>query len=283
MTVKELINRKFMNPKLLVFDLDGTLLDSKKKISKANIEEITKLKESGVAIAIATARPLAGFADVRNWLDLDGTNSYFISLCGSMVRDGYGKLIESNPVDVEDFHYIDELAKKDKLQAAFYTDYDAYINGEMACDQLLHDLKNLALVVKDIREYDCKNPIGKFVIFGQSDDLDKFMKKYENELSEKFYTMRNNHYMYEIHNKDAGKLEGYKTLLSYTGIDNNKSIVFGDSTNDIRLLSYAGYGVAPQNAKDSVKDVADYVADSDNNSDFIADFLINNIDTKVTL
>lgn len=267
-----------MNLKLLVFDLDGTLLDKKKKISKANIEEITKLKERGVIIAIATARPLMGFADVRNWLNLNTSNSYFISLCGSMVRDGCGKLIDSSSVDVEDFYFIDNLAKKEKLQAAFYTDYDVYINGEKACDELLHDLKNLGLVAKDMREYDRKNPIGKFVIFGQSDDLDKFMSKYDSELSEKFYTMRNNHYMYEIHNKDAGKLEGYKELLSHIDIDNNKAIVFGDSTNDIKLLSFAGCGVAPNNAKESVKNVANYVSEFDNNSDFIADFLINNID-----
>lgn len=42
--------------KLLLFDLDGTLLNSHKKISKANLEAINKCKEAGYLIGIATAR-----------------------------------------------------------------------------------------------------------------------------------------------------------------------------------------------------------------------------------
>lgn len=275
MIVKGLTKIEIMNPKLIVFDLDGTLLDDKKKISNANKDSITKLKESGISIAIATARPLMGFAYVRNLLNLYDLKSYFISLCGSMISDGYGNLIDSNPVDIIDFIKIDKLAKKENLQAAFYTDYDVYINGEVISDALLHDLNNLNFVAKNINEYKDDNPVGKFVVFGDNRFLDIFESKYGNILSEKFFTMRNNNYMYEIHNKKAGKLSGYKKLLSYTGIDNDEALAFGDSVNDIKLLNYIGYGVAPRSAKDEVKKIADYVSKFDNNSDFIANFLNN--------
>ena len=43
-------------PKLLLFDLDGTLLDSQKRISRKNLEAIEKCRSQGIMIGVATAR-----------------------------------------------------------------------------------------------------------------------------------------------------------------------------------------------------------------------------------
>lgn len=72
-----------MEPKAIVLDLDGTLLNSKKKISKNTIEILKELKANGIQLIFATARP----PRVSNFNEIDlaslGTvifyNGYFLN------------------------------------------------------------------------------------------------------------------------------------------------------------------------------------------------------------
>ena len=56
-------------------------------------------------------------------------------------------------------------------------------------------------------------------------------------------------------------MAGIKRYLELTGIRREEIIAFGDAENDLDMIQYAGIGVAMGNAKEAVKEVADYVTD----------------------
>lgn len=69
--------------KLIACDLDGTLLNSKKEITKENIETIKSLKEA--LFVVATGRPLDGIKEINELLGLNRSNCYSICYNGAMI------------------------------------------------------------------------------------------------------------------------------------------------------------------------------------------------------
>ena len=74
-------------------------------------------------------------------------------------------------------------------------------------------------------------------------------------------------------NKDVDKGVGLRKLSEFYGIEREKIIAFGDGENDIKMLKFAGTGVALANAREEVKKSADYVTEKDNNAAGVAEFL----------
>ena len=70
------------NIKLVAIDLDGTLLNSDKKVSRKNIETIRKLREKNILVTIATGRPVGGFSWILDDLSLFADDDYSITNTG---------------------------------------------------------------------------------------------------------------------------------------------------------------------------------------------------------
>ena len=68
-------------------------------------------------------------------------------------------------------------------------------------------------------------------------------------------------YSGEITIRGITKARGMERALDYYGIDRENSVGFGDAFNDLEMMEYAGIGVAMGNARDEVKEAADYVTD----------------------
>ena len=69
-------------PRLLLFDLDGTLLDSSKRISERNLKAIAQCRQRGIMIGVATARSEPTCARFVNSIQPE----LLISNSGALVR-----------------------------------------------------------------------------------------------------------------------------------------------------------------------------------------------------
>lgn len=113
--------------------------------------------------------------------------------------------------------------------------------------------------------------VNQCILTGEPDILEGvepvIFKKYCHEAqvfhSEPFYL--------EISPKNVDKAYGLKYLLQAIGIPRERMVCCGDSYNDLRMLQYAGVGVAMKNAPEGVKTVANFVTENDNDHDGVAE------------
>ena len=78
-----------MNTKIFFTDLDGTLLDDRKEISKGNQEAVDKALAAGHKVVISTGRPLSSARVLAHRLGLDKEGCYLIAYNGGVVYDSY--------------------------------------------------------------------------------------------------------------------------------------------------------------------------------------------------
>ena len=76
-----------MEYRAIALDLDGTLLNSKKEISKRNKEAIMKAAEQGVKIILASGRPIPGMRKIAHQLRLEEVGGYVLSYNGGLIVD----------------------------------------------------------------------------------------------------------------------------------------------------------------------------------------------------
>lgn len=90
--------------KLVAIDIDGTLLNEKREVTKEVKEAIAAAVAKGVSIVLCTGRPLPGVQEQLNELDLFQDNDYVITYNGALVQQTKsGKIIARHGLTHEDF------------------------------------------------------------------------------------------------------------------------------------------------------------------------------------
>ncbi|MEG1003991.1 sugar-phosphatase [Clostridium sp.] len=253
--------------KLIALDMDGTLLNSDKKVSERNREAIKKATELGVYVVLASGRPIDGLVSFLDELDLIGDDDYVLSYNGCLVQKTKSRDVVCDvTIKGKDFKDLLNIAKdagvnihafsKDRglitPHASKYTIYEASQNGieyhEMDCDTISDD-----------------EEIIKVMMIDEPEILEKGMEKLPKEVYEKYSVARSTPFFLEFFNKEANKREGLKLLAKHLGINKDEIITMGDEMNDFPMIEYAGLGVAMGNACAGIKEIANYITDTNNN------------------
>ena len=74
-----------MKYKLLVLDVDGTLLNSEKEISKRTLAALLKVQQMGVRIVLASGRPTYGLMPLAMKLELGNYGGFILSYNGGQI------------------------------------------------------------------------------------------------------------------------------------------------------------------------------------------------------
>jgi len=125
-----------------------------------------------------------------------------------------------------------------------------------------------------------EDEILKLVLEEEKEILDKITPQIPKELFEKYTVIRSLDFMIEFMNKNCNKATGLEKLAQRLGISREEIMAIGDADNDKEMLEYAGLGVAMGNAKDEIKQLADYVTKSneDDGVAYVIDkFILNSI------
>ncbi|GAA0738871.1 Cof-type HAD-IIB family hydrolase [Clostridium oceanicum] len=260
---------------LIATDLDGTLLNSKSKISTENAKAIKCAQSKGIEVVIATGRSYFDALSLCKEVDI---STYIISGNGSAIHSPDGEEIYSSTIEEKDAHkiiahlnnknYYYEVATENALYTPFNIKgvLDTEINKMKSNDPKLDTLpfehakkmqfsqSGFVLVnnYKEILEKTKKY----YKILGISFDklkrekgINKF-KKMEN-----LALVSSWEYNFEITNKDASKGNALKRLSSILGVNLDKSIAIGDSYNDISMLEVCKHTVAMGNAHLDIKNL----------------------------
>ena len=126
------------NYKMIVLDLDGTLMSSKNEISPKTKEALLKAQEQGVMIVLASGRPTYGMTKAAKELRLDQYPGYILSYNGGRIIESHSnEMIYDKSLTPEICHELYDLAREMNVNIMAYedaaivtADNDQYIQKE---------------------------------------------------------------------------------------------------------------------------------------------------------
>lgn len=245
--------------KLVVIDLDNTLLNEEHKISEKNKEMVQKVRSKGIEVIIATGRMYISAKPYLKALSLDNST---IVYNGAMVKDvETDKTIYHKPIDKKHAKEIITDIKKEGLHINLYQDDKLYVDQDNEYTKRYEEVSGIqAVQVEDLTELDIIDPT-KLLIIEDDPELHVYYQKY---LDEKYGDIidvtESKSYFIEIGAKGVNKGKTLQKLISEKDIERNEIIAIGDSYNDLEMLSYAGTGIAMKNAPEEIKKKADMIA-----------------------
>lgn len=262
--------------KLIVSDLDETLLTSDKNVSEKDIETINNLKD--VRFVLSTGR---GFDSVGKTLkqinQYNKQDSYTISFNGGVITENKdNRIIYEKPLDFDMADKLFKIGLNYDVCIHVYTKkicytYNIFENE----DKYLKTILNFENFYNPDISFLKDEPILK-VLYASEDFsyLEKIRKQID--LEDQFEISFSADKYLEFNPKGVNKGFGLIKLCELLNIDIKDTIAIGDSTNDLSMLKEAGLSIAVKNAVKEVKDVCDVILDVDHNNSPIT-YLIENI------
>lgn len=271
--------------KLIAYDLDGTLLTSKKELTPRTKEVLKEAARQGIVILPATGRPVTGIP--AKVLAIKGTN-YAVTANGARVMD-----LRSKESIIETLLPRDTGRKILKIFYEYDTLKEIYFNGKgyanesdlsnikhfLANPHMAEYIVNTRIPVKDLWEI-FENEIGDMDkihgIMADLEDIEKIKERLQ-KIPDIEITGALGCNL-EVNAKGATKGNALLKLGESLGISREQIMAFGDASNDHSMLKLAGTGVAMANADKETKAVADYVTascDEDGVARFIEEHVLN--------
>lgn len=272
--------------KLILFDLDGTLLNEHGMIGDKSKEFVKKLSPLGVQFTFASGRLHSALTEYAKELDI---KTPLISLDGALIKSHpEGKVLFESFVPekytLKSIQYADKLMLRIALchaDAIYYTEHNSLIPA------LVDKFGARFEEVDSYNRYLSKTL--EVVFVSESKDYLKHVEKHLNfpysfGLTTSYTKSYNSQGMYylEVRKKGSTKATGLAYLLKRLKIKITETAVMGDWYNDRELFATKAYKVAMTNAVNELKNLSDYVTDKSNNDDGVGDFLemVYNAKTK---
>lgn len=251
--------------KVIITDLDGTLLHSDKQISAHTIAVLQRCRSKGIKIVYATARSTQAAQRILEQFMPD----IFVGYGGALVLAGE-KVIRRFDISAE----ISAQLIKDCLAAPEVSSIFA-INESIALTNRPEDLAG-----SDSSHYQYAGCLGDYYYPYLKISVNATSQAAVERISAKHpmcamlrYTGED---LYQFANRDAGKWNAVKAIAAYCRVSTDTFVAFGDDVNDLEMVTKCGIGVAVENAVEQVKTVADHICGG-NDSDGVANWLEKHI------
>ena len=287
-----------MNIKAIVMDMDGTLLNSKDKISPKTKDALIECQKNGIKIVLASGRNYGRIKPYLEELHLEEFGGLLIEINGIAIYDmstnqrtilrqmhedevhpvfSYLMNLNAESIAVYDeglFDYMPDhiLTMKQKLRLSLDLPEDyPWTAGAWSC---FWDMRNgypCQKYIEKVEEIDC--PINKFQILQETDILNEIEEKLIHKYGDRFEVFRTTPRQIEMGPKGYTKGDTLVRLMKNFGWSKDEVFVFGDGGNDISMFKQTNYSFAMGQALESVKNEAKYITLS-NNEDGIYEALM---------
>lgn len=269
--------------KMIILDLDGTLLNDYKEVSKENVDLIQRAyNEKGIISVIATGRPLGYANEICNLYGNCFAN-YIIACNGAIIKNS-----ENNEYIHKVAFTNDEVLSLRNIFLEENADYMMLYTDEQAITETINgkELENSGVSVsqKKTKAENIENVIMNnsnlmkllCLIGGDTLVLEKIIKKINmldgiepSVICNYLYKTEKNTFeskYIDIMKKGCSKKNAIHILAEKLGIKQEEIIVIGDGGNDISMFECAGLKIAMANAEKYLKEKADFITLSNNES-----------------
>lgn len=233
--------------KLIVSDLDGTLLNDKREISKKTKKILYELNLKGIDFAFASGRGIGSIIPYRDFL---GINAYFICNNGASIYDKHENLIYEYPIDEKIVEKLINFFRKKNIN------YNGFYKDKLFIDNLN---KNKVVTLEhqyNIVELENKKNFPKMIkliVKGKEDYIISLKDEMINLFSNFLDITISHPTCLDIVSINATKGNGIKLLSEKLNISIYDIIAFGDAENDLDMLKMVGHPVIMKNSSFKLK------------------------------
>ena len=259
-----------MKYKLLVMDVDGTLVDKEGNISTDDKEAIARARQLGIQISLSTGRAAQACLGILDQLSLDGYHVFFDGAL--VIEPRQGREIYVQPIDSAVAKEAIEFARQNDIYLEFFSATHYFTEYESRFSEIRRSFFGIEPTVVDFTDLWQQERFTKAQLMVSSPKeaakAQKFYAHFDGRL--RFSLSRTPAYpdidFVNVIDPRVSKGKALEALTSHLGIALDEVMAVGDGNNDIPLLTTAGLAVAMGDAPDEVKAVADYVTlDIDHN------------------
>ena len=248
------------NIKMVVSDMDGTLLNSKHEVSSLFLELHDQFHKRGIQFVAASGRQ---YPSMIVKLTEIAEKMSFIAENGALIVENE-EIIHAQELQI---HIVKEvlntLKSHSEIEPVVCCANQAYTPSKNPkFIQILEEYYSSHRTIKDIKEIQ-HNPLKVALYHPISGERNIYpaVKEYDKELQVKI----SGDYWVDLSHKEANKGVALQKLLDHYNIDRSEIIVFGDYLNDIEMLQMTPNSVAMGNAHPEIKVMATLVTESHDN------------------
>ena len=251
-----------MKYKMIVLDVDGTLLTDEQTISTRTRATLLKVQQMGVRVVLASGRPTHGVMPLARALELDKNGGFVLSYNGAqIIHVPTGERVFERRIDPQFMAYLERGARKRGFTIFTYRE-DRIVTSNAQNVHVQHEAKLSGMHVEEAANWAEAVDFSPCKVMLVSDDeaaLVGLEEHWRRRLAGVLDVLRSEDYYLEVVSESVDKSNTLTVLLEKEGIDPTDVVAIGDGVRDVPMLQLVGLGVAMGNAQDSVKACADVV------------------------
>ncbi|MGB1217713.1 MAG: HAD family hydrolase [Saprospiraceae bacterium] len=269
--------------KIVFSDIDGTLLNKERQVSKKTLAAYDSIRDKADLVLISSRMP-NGMTYTHKQFGVE--NMPLVCYNGGLVlRDGMNDFMDEGNILLDISIPWKTVAEVSDILKDFEANYSVYSYNNWYTTKddywTKREENNTQVKAKIVSpDFFRKNKTNahKIMLMGRKEEMDTLYKNLEENYSELALYRSKDTYIEISHiNTSKGLGVNHLLLIHFDEIEVEDTIAFGDNYNDIPLFEAVGYGMAVANAKDELKEVADFVSSFTNKENAVAEFISDNL------
>ncbi|KRN98436.1 Cof-type HAD-IIB family hydrolase [Companilactobacillus kimchiensis] len=261
-----------MDIKLILSDIDGTILNDENVIDSGLKEAVDKLRQKDIPFVLASARSPEGMLLIAKELDvLDNPIAcYNGALVVKDLQNNKYSTILSHELDITEVQKIISIVhdKFPQVSINLYSGADWYVEQIDKWVKIESDITKLTPIETDLSKLveGHQVPIHKLLLVSESAEIKQLMQDLQSDKlpDSSFYLSKPNYL--EITNVNASKEMALRELTKTYKLSLDQTMTLGDNFNDVPMLKASGLGVAMQNAPIEVQKCANVITETNNHN-----------------
>ncbi|MFV8375303.1 Cof-type HAD-IIB family hydrolase [Flavobacterium sp. LB1P62] len=265
-----------MKYKMLVLDMDDTLLTDDHTISNENAAMLAKAQELGVYVILASGRPTPAMIAYAKELQLD--NSYMISYNGAVITDlKEDKIIFEQTLTQQQIHELYDYSLKSKTHIITYLDGKIVSETDSEYIEIEKNITGLEHIKVLSFKDEVKSAAIKCILLEEP----AYLKEVEKDLRlamPHLSVCMSKPFFLEVAQNGIDKGASIKFLAEKLNILQSEIIAVGNAGNDLTMIQYAGLGVWVDNVDPELRDKGDVIVASNNDhgvAEVVRRFILN--------
>ncbi len=241
--------------RLIVSDLDGTLLSDSHRLTPQVCEAVQEFTEKGGLFTFATGRP---FLTVKPLAEKLGIQIPFICCNGSVIAEKE-KILKADHLPIRDLQ--DLIHAADELGITVLVFREHRIDAIRFADAVkrFEEKEKIKCHIAGSPDELPQDDIHKILLIGDMEVIKPLWSSYAARWPNRYAAFQSEHDFLEIIPGNQSKGTAMLHLMAELQMKKDQVMAIGNQMNDLDMIQYAGVGVAVANSPDELKAHADYI------------------------